>query len=144
MPRGLHMTEGDILNINNYYEILLDKPAIEATVDELLDCLNPDNPIERIMYRREVSSNAKQDFIKLNTNEKAQASLEKSVSKNDNQTVGFKHLKYEVAESNGDVTLFIEKKVNKEIKFRVKTLDGTAKAGDAYVAKDEIVVIPAG
>ena len=53
-------------------------------------------------------------------------------------------MKYEVAESNGDVTLFIEKKVNKEIKFRVKTVDGTAKAGDAYVAKDEIVVIPAG
>ena len=53
------MTEGDIMNINNYYEILLDKPAVEATVDELLDCLNPDNPIERIMYRREVSSNAK-------------------------------------------------------------------------------------
>lgn len=144
MPRGLHITEGDILNINNYYELLLDKPAVEATVDELLDCLNPDNPIERIMYRREVSSNAKQDFIRLNKGEKAQASLEKSISKNDNQTVGFKHLKYEVAESNGDVTLFIEKKINKELKFRVKTIDGTAKAGDAYVAKDEVIVIPAG
>ena len=96
------------------------------------------------MYRREVSSNAKQDFIRLNKGEKAQASLEKSVSKNDNQTVGFKHLKYEVAESNGDVTLFIEKKVHKELKFRVKTIDGTAKAGDAYVEKDEVIVMPAG
>lgn len=84
MPRGLQLTEGDLVNINNYFEILLDKPAVEATVDELLDCLQPDNPIERIMYRREVSSNAKQDFIKLNKGEKAQASLEKSVSKNDN------------------------------------------------------------
>ena len=71
MPRGLHMTEGDILNINNYYEILLDKPAVEAEVDELIDCLNPDNPIERIMYRREVSSNSKQEFVRLNKNEKA-------------------------------------------------------------------------
>ena len=50
-------------------------------------------------------------------------------------------MKYEVAESNGDVTLFIEKKVNKELKFRIRTIDGTAKAGDAYVEKNEVIVM---
>ncbi len=53
-------------------------------------------------------------------------------------------MRYEVAESNGDVTLFIEKKVSKELKFRIVTFDGTAKAGDAYVAKNEVIVMSAG
>ena len=91
--------------------------------------------------KKKKTQNAGEGFL---IRDKAQISHEKSVSKNDNQTVGFKHLKYEVFESIGDVTLFIEKKVHEELKFRVKTIDGTAKAGDAYVEKDEVIVMPAG
>jgi len=37
----------------------------EASVDELLDCLNPDNAVERIAYRKEVAGANHKDFIKL-------------------------------------------------------------------------------
>ena len=47
-------------------------------------------------------------------------------------TVCFKHLNYEVSESNGDVAITIEKRMNEEFSFWVQTYDGTAIAGEDY------------
>ena len=45
------MTSGDIENTINYFNELLEKDPKEATIDELLDCTQADNAVERIMYR---------------------------------------------------------------------------------------------
>lgn len=58
LQKPLEMQEADIDNINNYYETLLTtdpetpRTALDATIDELLDCLQPDNAVERIAYRK--------------------------------------------------------------------------------------------
>ena len=46
-----------------------------------------------------------------------QAEYVKHHSDNDSSTVGFKHLRYEVAESNKFVTVTIEKKIKKDFNF---------------------------
>ena len=113
LPRNIVLSEYDIGNINDYYNTLLGKPAKEASIDELLDCLQPENAVERIMYRKEVSSTQSTNFIKMNRlgkGEQGQAAKMKINSKDNSKTVGFKHLNYEVSERNGHVALTIEKK----------------------------------
>ena len=83
---------------------------MEATVDELLDCLHSDNIVERLAYRKEVGSTNKKEFIRITKGAKGQASFEKLNTPNESETVAFKHQRYEVSESNGDVTITIEKK----------------------------------
>ena len=46
------MSDVDMKNIRDYYTKLLGKEPEEATVDELLDCLQPENAVERIAYRK--------------------------------------------------------------------------------------------
>jgi len=55
--------------------------------------------------------------------------------------VCFKHLRYEVSESNGSVTITIEKKIPDEFTFWVRTVDGTAKAGEDYIEKNELITL---
>jgi len=57
--------------------------------------------------------------------------------------VGFKHLRYEVSESNGFVTITIEKRIPEDFSFWVRTIDGTAKAGEDYEAKNEFFTMHA-
>ena len=52
LPRGVVMSDVDMKNITNYFTKLLDKDPKEADIDELLDCLQPENAVERIAYRR--------------------------------------------------------------------------------------------
>ena len=53
----------------------------------------------------------------------------------------FKHLRYEVSESNGSVTITIEKKIPDEFPFWARTIDGTAKAGEDYIEKNELITM---
>ena len=69
---------------------------------------------------------------------KGQASKDKEHSDMGSKTVCFKHLRYEVAESNGDVTITIEKKIPEDFTFWVRTQDGTAKAPEDYEEKNEL------
>ena len=46
------MSDVDMTNIKKYYRQLLDKEPEVATIDELLDCLQPENAVERIAYRK--------------------------------------------------------------------------------------------
>ena len=48
--------------------------------------------------------------------------------------LGFKHLRYEVAESSKFVIVTIEKKVLDQVTFKIRTVDGTAVAGQDYEA----------
>ena len=65
LPRNVFMSDVDIKNINEYYAKLLDKDPQEATIDELLDCLQPENAVERIAYRKSLTQSSKRDFIRL-------------------------------------------------------------------------------
>ena len=46
------MSAADQKNIISYFEHLLDKSVKDAAVDELLDCTQADNAVERIQYRK--------------------------------------------------------------------------------------------
>lgn len=122
---------------------MLGKDPKEATLEELLDCTNADNAVERIMYRKEVSSTNRRDFIRLNKGEMGQSHKSKNLTGNGSKTVCFKHLNYQVSESNGHVSIYIEKKVPKEISFYLRTTDASAKAGEAYEPVNQIVTMEA-
>ena len=49
------MIEEDVEKINSYFKILLDKEPKEAEVEELLDCLEADNSVERLLHRKLVA-----------------------------------------------------------------------------------------
>lgn len=69
---------GDIANVNSYFLELLEKDPKEASIDELLDCTQPENAVERIMYRKEVSSmGGNREFVRLGKGEKGQAQEDK-------------------------------------------------------------------
>jgi len=105
-------------------------------------CLSPDNAVERIMYRKDIT-NQKQEFVKLEKGAVGQAAKDKKETHNDSKTVCFKHLRYEVAESNGHVTITIEKKIPDDVTFWVRTIDGTAKKGEDYEEKNELFTMHA-
>ena len=53
-------------NIKSYFNILLiEKDSTEASLEELVDCLQPENAVERIMYRREVGTNNRREFMRV-------------------------------------------------------------------------------
>lgn len=51
-------TEHDIQNVQKYFRTILTKDKRipvnlqDCSIDELLDCIKADNPVERIAYRR--------------------------------------------------------------------------------------------
>jgi len=94
------------------------------------------------MYRKDMCDQ-KSEFVKLEKGAKGQAVKTKSLTDHDSKTVCFKHLRYEVAESNGHVTITIEKKIPDDVTFWVRTIDGTAKAGEDYEEKNELFTMHA-
>ena len=73
LDRNTIMSEVDISNAKHYFSVLLDKDSSEATIDELLDCLQPQNAVERIAYRKSVGSKANQEFVRLTKGARGQA-----------------------------------------------------------------------
>ena len=152
-PNQPDITDEEIKMTVDYFTILLtEDPADpkgpeDASIDELLECLASDNAVERIMYRKEVNVGNNKSFLKIEKLEKgtkSQAAQQKLSTANDSKTVGFKHLRYEVAESNEYVTITIEKRVAEDVSFWVRTKDGTAKAGSDYEEKNEFMTMHAG
>jgi len=138
-----NMSEQDVANIIQYFTTLLTvdpkqpvKPN-EASVDDLLDCVTADNVVERIAYRRQVNTGNTKSFVRLEKGQTGETAVTKTSTAGDSKTIGFKHLRYEVAESNGYVTITIEKRIPEDFSFWIRTMDGTAKAGEDYEAKNE-------
>ena len=74
LSKDVVMSDQDMVNIKAYYTLLLmGKDPKEAEIDELLDCLQADNIVERIMYRKEVSTNHQKAFIRIGRGDKGQA-----------------------------------------------------------------------
>ena len=109
LPPNVLMSEADKQNITNYYITLLTKKDQEPptpedlknySVDQLLECLSPDNAVERIAYRRDASTAGHKNLVRIEKGAKGQASMERIPTANDSKIIGFKHKRYEVAESN--------------------------------------------
>lgn len=101
--------------------------------------LAPNNPVERIAYRKQFAkfTTHKPEFVKIKgSNLIGQAAIDRDASKDDNQTFGFKHSKYEVSESNKTVSITVVKKVDTDVNIRIRTEDDTAKAPKDYTAVD--------
>ena len=79
--------------------------------------------------------------MRLEPGEKGQFAATKLESRDDSKTVCFKHLRYEVSESSGYVTITVEKKIPEDFTFWLRTVDGTAKAGEDYEQKDECMTM---
>ena len=122
------MSEDNVDTIKKRFSEHLDpKPLEEASIDDLLDILSPDNPIERIGYRKTANVGHNLEFARVGKNTKGQFSDTKHEELvDDNKMLGFKHLKYSVSESNEFVTVTITKKVAEDVSFWVRTVDDTA------------------
>ena len=143
--KGKQMTMTEKDTVQERYKEYLD-PALleEATLDDLLDILTPDNPVERIAYRKKATVANKHEFVRVGKNTKGQFSEEKESSAGAfNAAIGFKHLRYSVPESNEFVTVTIEKKINEDVSFWVRTVDDTATAPGDYEAKNELITMKA-
>ena len=143
VPGTPDLTKADISMALEYYETLLKKPAAEAELDELLECLMPDNAVERIAYRRSVNVANNRNFARLSNEDKGEAAIEKTSTAQDSKTVGFKHMRYEVSESNGSVTITVQKRIPQDFSFWIRTIDGTAKSGQDYEEKNEYMTMHA-
>ena len=137
--------EGDKENIIRYFEELLDKDIKDAAIEELLDCTQADNAVERIQYRKQAAAmgGRRNDFVRLGKGEKGQVQEEKQVVANPSKTVCFRHLNYKVSESNGHCSVFIEKRTKEQFTFWARTVDGLAKAGEDYEGYDEKITMQA-
>ena len=141
-PEKMSKDECDVVR-KRYKEYLDPEPLEGATIDELIDMLNPDNPVERIAYRKKATVSNKHEFVRVGKNTKGQFSEEKEDGHEDNKIIGFKHLRYSVPESNEFVTVTIEKKIGEDVSFWVRTVDDTAKAPGDYEAKNELITMKA-
>ena len=154
VPKHLVLSEADVDMIMEYYGILLADPKVdvtnpeklpdprEASIDELMNCLQGVSVVERVGYRREVAGNAQKDFIKINKGETGQFDTEKKIEAvQASKTVSFKHMKYEVSEASGFVWITLEKHIKEDFTFWLRTFDGSAKAGSDYVAKHELLTM---
>ena len=62
LHRGSQLSEDDIEQINKYYKAILTTDPLnpvdpkDVGIDELLNCLSPDNAVERIMYRKDIAN----------------------------------------------------------------------------------------
>ena len=99
----------------------------EVPIDVLLDALNPENPLERIIYRKQVAqvTTNRLEFVKLSKNQQ-QFDFVKEKVVHSNPDVCFKSLKYSVTESSGQVIVTVTKHCQGPLDFWVNTVAGSA------------------
>ena len=100
-----------------------------------------DELLPRIKYRKAVGiskMNAEPALV-LVGHHKEKEDTSKSFTENGNTKVGFKCLHYQVKEGDGQVRVTLVKKIPGPFDVGIRTLDGTAKAGDDYVALNKAV-----
>lgn len=117
----------------------------KVTVDQLLDALNPENPLERIVYRKQVAqgSQSRREFVRLK-NKEVQVAHEKISVANPNPKCCFKNLRYSVVESSGAVRITLQKHCEEPMKIRVRTEAGSAKSPEDYTEMDDILLLEKG
>lgn len=65
---GDKITDQDVSDIQDLFKFVLERETLEnVSVDEFMDALNPENPLERIVYRKQVANatQSRADFVKI-------------------------------------------------------------------------------
>lgn len=97
--------------------------------------------MERFAARRDANFRGEKDFLAL-TGTVGQVENVVGKVEQENENIAFKCLHYSVTESSGYVEVtIVNKNVQKDITFGLRTVDGTAKAPSEYTAIDEIYTI---
>jgi hypothetical protein len=109
--------------VNEYFKTCLEVQDLsEVSVEELLEVLEPENPVERLMYRKSLHSRA----LKKVTASDLFGNSGKQQKRN--EILGLEHLAYGVAQTAGAITVKVMKKVRKEHSFVIRTIEGSAKS----------------
>lgn len=122
--------------IKLYQEILGVKDVSKLSAKELQGPLKPDSLLERFAAREANNLKGHKDFLALTG---TVGQVENAVGKieQENENIAFKCLHYSVTESSGYVEVtVVNKNVQKDITFGMRTVDGTAKAPTEYTAFD--------
>ncbi len=102
--------------------------------------MQPENQLERIKHRRTVAVSAKRDFVVVKGTVGQAEHLEDNLNKVDrNPDIGFRALRYSVAENSGTVVITIIKHIKGDFSVGVRTRDGTATAPEDYKHIDETI-----
>lgn len=114
----------------------------DVRINELHDVLQPETLFERFAARKATQVAHSKDFIQIKGQKMQQELKSRFNLKQENDIIGFKCLHYSVTESSGHVDITIlNKNVNMEYTFGVRTVEGTAHKGTEFREFDEIVTI---
>ena len=87
------MSRDEFETIRKRYTEFFDGTGVDlatATIDDLIDALAVDNPVERIAYRKKANSSHKNEFARVGKNAKGQLAEEKETTAGEeSKTVGF-------------------------------------------------------
>ena len=99
------INKDDFEEIRNQFRIALSTGDLKShTYQDFIDCLQPENQLERIKHRRSVAVSAKRDFVVVKGTVGQAEHLEENLNKLErNENVGFRALRYSVAENSGTV-----------------------------------------
>ncbi len=114
----------------------------QADVDKAMRLKVADGLLPRLKYRKAVGINNMnaEPALVLTGHHKEKDDLNKSfTTENGNNKIGFKCLHYQVKEGDGTVKIALVKKVPGPLDVGVRTVDGTAKAGDDYLPMDKLI-----
>lgn len=114
---------------------------IKLGAGEMSKALKPDSLLERFAARKDANFKGEKEFLSLAG---TAGQIENVVGKveQENEKIAFKCLHYSVTESSGYVEVtVVNKKVESDITFGLRTVDITAKSPTEYTAIDEIFTI---
>lgn len=125
-----------------YCKILNVKSLDEVSVKDLMDALNNFSVLERIAYKKANQMGKNKDFVQLK-GQKIQIEMETFAGKEiqRNGKLSFNCLHYSVTESSGYIEVIIQKHVDEEINFGIRTVPGNALPKDDYDPIDEVMTM---
>jgi len=103
------------------------KSLDEVSVKDLMDALNNFSVLERIAYKKANQMGKNKEFVQLK-GQKIQIEMETFAGKEiqRNGRLSFNCLHYSVTESSGYIEVIIQKHVDEEINFGIRTVPGNA------------------
>lgn len=118
---------------------------LSVPIANLLEVLNPVNPLERIFFRRKVArvTTNRLEFVKIGKSISAAIIEEKEVNERTSIRIGFMHDRYSVNDTTGVVTISIEKKIPEEMNVWLRTVSNTAYDGVDFEGRDELLQLKA-
>ena len=125
-----------------YCKILCVKNLEGITVETLMDALNNFSVLERIAYKKANQFGKNKEFVKLKGT-KVMIEMDTFAGKeiHRNGRLSFSCLHYSVTESSGVIEIIIQKHVDEDINFGVRTVQGSAIPKEDYVAIDEVMTM---